>query len=90
MDIPSRVWIKNDLYEVVYTHLVDKPDDMGYCDDKKKILFLKLALSEQDTLDTFIHETLHAICHKHKIRIGHTTLDKLSTAIAETILLNKP
>lgn len=88
MKIPSRVWIKNEIYEVVYSELIDNPEDIGYCDDKKKILYIKLGLDDDTALDVFTHEFLHALCHLHKIKIAHKTLDKLATALAETITLN--
>lgn len=86
--IPSRVYIKGELYEIVYQRLIDKPDDLGYCDDDKKILYIKLGLSDFDELDAFIHEMLHALTHRHKIRISHGNLDKLATALAHFVTDN--
>lgn len=87
--LPNRVWIKNDQYEIVYQKVIDNIEDIGYCDDKKKIIYIKLGLDKKTELDTFIHELLHAIQHKYKLRISHNNIDKLGTALAEIILLNK-
>lgn len=83
------MWIKNELYEVVYQRVIDEPNDIGYCDDKKKILYIKLDLEHFDELDVFLHEYLHALSFLYKIRISHKTLDKLGTALAESLIANK-
>ena len=77
------------MYEVVYQEIIDKIDDWGYCDDDKKILYIKLGLDKEQELDTFTHEMLHAMCHHHKIKISHKALDKLATALAGTVTLNE-
>lgn len=87
--LPNRVWIKNEIYEVVFVREIDEPNDIGYCDDEKKILYIKIGLDKVEELDTFAHETLHAICHQHKIKLGHKTLDKLATAIVNTLIINE-
>lgn len=86
--LPSRIQIKNEVYEIVYQRTIDNPNDLGYCDDKKRILYIKLGLDEFTELDTGIHEILHAITHLHKIRISHNNLDKLATALAHLITDN--
>lgn len=76
-------------YEVVYQRVIDDHNDVGYCDDKKKILYIKLGLEKLEELDTFIHEIFHAVEKEYKIKINHTKLDKLATALAEAIVANK-
>ena len=87
--IPSRIWIKNVQYEIVYQKTIDRENDLGYCDDKTKHLYIKTGLDKRTELDAFLHEFFHALTHQYKIRIGHTNLDKLATALADVILLNK-
>jgi hypothetical protein len=86
--LPSRIQIKNEVYEIVYQRIIDNPNDLGYCDDKKRILYIKLGLDELTELDTAIHEVLHALTYLHKIRISHSNLTKLATALAVLILDN--
>ena len=87
--IPSRLWIKNVQYEVVYQKEIDKPADLGYCDDKTRHLYIKLGLDKRTELDAFLHEFFHALTHQYKIRISHNNLDKIATALADVIILNK-
>ena len=88
MKIPSRIQVKNEVYEVVYQETIDDPDDIGYCDDDKKTLYIKLGLGKELTLDVLTHELLHSITHQYKIKIKHSELDKLATALVEVCKLN--
>lgn len=88
MKIPNKVWIKNEVYEVVYQKIIDDPEDIGYCDDEKKILYIKLGLNKTDTFDVLLHECLHAISLHYKIKLSHKTLDRLATALVDIAKLN--
>lgn len=86
----NRIYITDDVvYEKVYQKVIgEEPETWGYCDDKLKLIYIKLCLSEFDELDTTIHETLHAICLHYGIKIKHTELDKLGTALTKVGVLN--
>lgn len=91
MRLPNQVWIKPKvIYEVVYQEQIgDDKDTIGYCDDFTKHIYIKLGLDPTTELDTQLHELLHAITYAYKIKLTHKDLDKLATALAKVLTLNK-
>lgn len=88
--LKNQIWIKpRIIYEKVYQELIgDDPKTIGYCDDETKHLYIKLGLDEITEQDCTLHEILHAICYRYKIKISHSELDKLSTALIKVARLN--
>lgn len=89
--LPNQVKIKkNVIYEKVYQDLIGNDvKTIGYCDSATKHLYIKLGLSKLLEKDTEAHELLHAICDEYKIKINHSELDKLATALVRVFMLNK-
>ena len=90
MKIPSRIRIKAKVfYEIVWQErIADDPDCLGLCDSGTRTIFMRLGMSESETLKTFIHEVLHALSAEHEFELPHKTVYALEDAIFRVLKLN--
>lgn len=93
--LPNWVRIKRNLtYEKVYQDVIGDPkhpdakNTHGYCDDETKHLYIKLGLTKLEQQQAEMHELLHAIIFRYKIKISHTQMDRLATALVDVCRLN--
>jgi hypothetical protein len=88
--LPNQVRIKPRItYERVFQELIgDDPNTIGYCDSLTRHLYIKLNLSKRLEEETEAHELLHAIADEYGVKIAHSELDKLATAIIKVMRLN--
>ena len=91
MKIPSKVRIKSKVhYEIVWQDRIAEDDHcLGLCDPQKRIIYLKLGMSETETFKTFVHELFHALSAEHNFELPHRTVYALEDAVFKIIKLNK-
>lgn len=91
MKIPPKIRIKARIsYEVVWQELIaDDPDCLGLCDPQKRIIYLKLGMSDAETFKTYVHELLHAMSAEHEFELPHRTVYALEEAIFRISRLNR-
>lgn len=91
MKIPSRIKIKRGVvYEVAYQDEIQgDPDCLGFADGHAKMIILKNGLSEDELLETIVHEILHAFTFEYpRLKISHPLIYKLEKPIVNLIKLN--
>lgn len=82
---PKSIYFKNEQYEVQFK---TKLGCYGKTDGTRKKITIKKAMSERETLSTFIHELLHVIEFETPIKLKHKTIYKLEQSIMELLLDN--
>ena len=88
-EIPNSVAINPKVsYSVVYLKSVDRDGALGYCDDDKKEIQLKLGMPKKTTFSVFIHEMLHAIEMENGIYVPHQAILDFEEGIVELLELN--
>ncbi len=60
----------------------------GLCDPSTQTILIKSGLSPRDTLDTIIHEALHALDDEYDIRMPHSMVHKLDSRLAQFLIDN--
>lgn len=90
MKVPSKIRLKKGVsYQIVRQDLVaDDPTCMGICNGLTKTIIIKSNLSDRQTLETLIHELLHAICFEFDVRIPHKLIYALEAPIIRILKLN--
>lgn len=90
LKIPPRIRIKARVfYEIVWQEKIADDDHcLGLCDLDKKIIYLRIGMSEAETFKTLLHETLHAISAEHDFELPHKTVYALEDAIFRVLKLN--
>lgn len=61
---------------------------VGYCDDKKKQIYLEHGRPHSEMLATLIHEVLHAFEKEYSISLTHPTVYKLEHALSDFLHAN--
>ncbi|NDC55517.1 MAG: hypothetical protein EBZ69_01655 [Alphaproteobacteria bacterium] len=91
MKIPSKIKIRGRVfYQVVWADCIkDNPDTMGLADANEKTIYLKLGMSESETMKTLIHEMIHAIEFEWNEPIPHRITYTLEEGIWKVLKLNK-
>lgn len=82
-EYPSELIIAEDTYKVRFVKKMPDGcrDTVGLCDFSERTIYLKKGMSQAETLKTFIHEILHAICEEHKIKVSHKAIYRLEEAV---------
>jgi len=91
MKVPSKIKIKGRVfYQVVWAdEIKGNPDTMGLSEPNEKTIYLKLGMSESETLKTLIHEVIHAIEFEWNEPIPHRITYTLEEGIFKVLKLNK-
>lgn len=91
MKIPPKIRIKSKVnYEIVWqAKIADDDFCLGLCDPQKQIIYLKLGMSDTETIKTFLHEVLHALSAEHGFELPHRTVYALEDAVYKVFKLNK-
>lgn len=91
MRIPPKIKIKGRVfYQVVWAdEIKGNPDTLGLADGNEKTIYLKLGMSETETLKTLIHEVIHAIEFEWEEPIPHRITYTLEEGIFKLLKLNK-
>lgn len=82
-DYPKTLHIGTEIYKVKFVRgFKDDPNCVGLCDSEKKEIYIKCGLGPEETLKTFIHETMHALFEfEHDIKTKHKWIYKAETAV---------
>lgn len=90
MKIPPKIRIKARVsYEIVWQEkIADDADCLGLCDPEKRIIYLRLGMSDEATAKTFLHEVLHAMSAEHDFELPHRTVYALEEAVFRLLKLN--
>jgi hypothetical protein len=88
--IPSKIRLKKGVeYQIVRQDLIDDdPSCLGICNGLTKTIIIKTGLSDRLTLETLIHELLHAICFEFEVKIPHKLIYALEAPIIKILKLN--
>lgn len=91
MKIPSKIKIRGRVfYQVVWAETIkDNPDTMGLAEPNEKTIYLKLGMSDTETMKTLIHEVIHAIEFEWDQPIPHKITYTLEEGIWKILKLNK-
>lgn len=91
MKIPSKIKIRGRVfYQVVWSEVIkDNPDIMGLAEPNEKTIYLKLGMSDTETMKTLIHEVIHAIEFEWDQPIPHKITYTLEEGIWKILKLNK-
>lgn len=91
MKIPAKVKIKGRIYyQIVWSDLIrDDPECLGLTDGEQRTIYLKLGMSEQETVKTLIHELLHALEFEWETPIPHRITYTLEEAIYRLLRANR-
>lgn len=91
MKIPKKVRITSKVvYKVqIVTAFEKEPYTMGTCCPDDKLILLRADLSPRNLLVTFIHELIHAMQFEHGIKIRHSSINQLDSAIERLLRLNR-
>lgn len=86
MKIPNSIRITSRVsYQVVWVEGFEL--DGECCSDSRQIR-IRMGMSEKLTLETLIHEILHALEFEHKIPIPHKVIHQLEGAVLRVLKLN--
>ena len=89
MKLPHRIRIKAKVtYQVVWVDSFKDPKQRGECDDLAKQIAILKGMSERETLETFIHELLHAVELEYGIPIPHRLIYMLEMPFVKLAKLN--
>lgn len=92
MNLPSRIKIKKNSksYEVVWQSVIQGDEKcMGLADGQAKTITLKIGMTKEETLETFVHEILHVFTFEYpRLKIAHPLIYKLEKPIVNLIKLN--
>lgn len=90
MKWPHKIRIKARVsYEVVFVEAFDDPKCLAECRADKRQIAIKSGMSDSETFETLIHETLHALEFEYGIEIPHKSIYALEGAIHKILKLNK-
>ena len=92
-DYPRTWLIHHCIWHLKFKRSVDEnheknKDTLGLCDPSSQTLYIRLNQVPRETLETFIHEVLHAFEEEYEVQLGHRVINKLEKAIADFILNN--
>lgn len=76
-------------YSVAWCSRIQDKDDLGYCDDVARILYMKDGEPIEETFKTLIHEQVHAMDHVYNIKLSHTQVRKLELALSDFLRQNQ-
>jgi hypothetical protein len=91
MKIPPKIRIKRGIYyKVVWQEVIlDDHSCMGLADPKDRIIYLKLGMSNTDTIKTLIHELIHCCEFEWDQPIPHKITETLEEGIFKILKLNR-
>lgn len=91
MKIPAKIKIRGRVfYQVVWSEVIkDNPDTMGLAEPNERTIYLKLGMSESETMKTLLHELIHAIEFEWDQPIPHKITYTLEEGIWKILKLNK-
>lgn len=90
MNFPKIVYINDTSYHIRFLkRLKYEGEDVVslFCPDERTI-FIKLGMSDSKTMQTFIHECLHAIEFEYDLKISHKLIYKMEDPILKFIYQN--
>ena len=87
-DYPKKLWLGGSQYKIRFVAFKD-PDICGICDANKKIISINKNLSPILTLQTLIHEILHALLQfEGKKIVSHKQIYKMEDRFAQLLMDN--
>lgn len=90
MKFPHKVRITSKVsYEVVWVDRFDNEAWLGECRPDNKQIVLRRGRPERETLQTFIHEILHAVEFEYGAAIPHRLVYQLEEAFEAILRLNR-
>jgi len=91
-DYNNTHWVVGDEVYKCTVHkklpLKNNGEAFGLCDQAKKKIKLAAWQGKIEGLRTLLHELLHAVEQEYQITLNHETLDIVSIAIADILIMN--
>ena len=86
MRIPRKVKILGQTYTVHYKKEME--DDMGECDYVNNKITLLRGMTDEKTMQTFLHELIHAVEKSMNINLKEDQVDNLSLGLYQILKEN--
>lgn len=85
---PKQVAIADEVYAVRFVRSFKEKNTMGECCGAEREIRIKLGMTRQETLQTYIHETLHALEFECKVKLPHRLVYKLEVILFDYFMAN--
>lgn len=83
---PKQLLLGDAVYRIKFVRAFEDKTQLGECDPETLEIKIKCGQSREETLKTFIHETLHALLDfEHGVKIKHKLIYKLEEPIYQLI-----
>ncbi len=84
-DYPKKIYIRGDVYRIVF---IKNLKELGVTSTDPDVIKIKAGMSKNETFKTFIHEVLHAMEFSWPIELSHKTVYRLEEAIFSLLIDN--
>jgi hypothetical protein len=90
MKIPAKIRIKPRVtYQIVWVdEFASNPDHRGECWFDARTIALCKGMNAGLTMETLLHELLHAVAHEYEFEIPHKSIYALEGALHSILKLN--